>query len=416
MTGAAGESAIEEWRAHWKVIVPSFAGIMLVAGHAHALGVMIRPLEQEFGWPRAQISAGLMVISMVALIVSPLVGGAVDRLGARRIALFGVLVYCGAHAMLSLATSSIVVWWGLWVVLALANMMIMPVVWLAAINGYFFRSRGLAMAVALSGTGMAAAVFPILTNTLVESLGWRSAYLALGALSAGICFPLTWLLFKPAQQQTAAPSAATPTAWSSSRSQMASARYIKLAGASVIFAIASGALTVNIVPVLIAEGLTPGRAAATAGLLGIGSIIGRLCGGLLLDRFNGNIVAACSVLVPLIPATILIMTDQSMLWAGLACQVLGLSIGTEMDCCAYLSARHFGTRNFGALFGTINGLLLFGVGVAPFMANYIYDVTNSYDIALIGLIPLFVITAILFATLGRYPDLDREVAASRAST
>ena len=77
-----------------------------------------------------------------------------------------------------------------------------------------------------------------------------------------------------------------------------------------------------------------------------------------------------------------------------------------MDCCAYLSARHFGTRNFGALFGTINGLLLFGNGLAPFLANYGYDVMKTYDLVLLLLTPLYVVTSLLFATLGRYPDFD----------
>ena len=39
------------------------------------------------------------------------------------------------------------------------------------------------------------------------------------------------------------------------------------------------------------------------------------------------------------------------------------------------------------------GLLLFGAGVAPTAANYVYDVTASYDLVLIGLIPLFLLTA-----------------------
>ena len=42
-----------------------------------------------------------------------------------------------------------------------------------------------------------------------------------------------------------------------------------------------------------------------------------------------------------------------------------LSIGTEVDACAYLAARHFGMRSFGTLFVAINGLLLFGTGFSP---------------------------------------------------
>ncbi|MEZ5734524.1 MAG: hypothetical protein R3E09_01760 [Novosphingobium sp.] len=113
-------------------------------------------------------------------------------------------------------------------------------------------------------------------------------------------------------------------------------RYLKLAAAATVYAVACSALTANVVPVLIDQNLSPAVAAATAGLLGIGSITGRLIGGFLLDRFNGNMVAAICVLLPIIPITIFLNTDGSQAWAALACLVMGLSIGTEVDCCVIL--------------------------------------------------------------------------------
>jgi MFS family permease len=419
MANASQPGALEEWRKHWKVVVPSFLGIMLISAHGHSLGVMIRPLEAEFGWPRAQISAGFMFISILSLALGPVVGRAVDRLGARRIALFGILFYGAMLSCLSLATSNVYSWWGLWILVAIGSMTILPVVWLSAINGYFFLSRGLAMAIALSGTGMGAAVWPILTNTLVEEFGWRMAYVALAGISVAICFPITWLLFRdgprgglrphaPVAGQSSAPPSPPAAPGPTAREQVASAAYIKLAATVVIFSVASCALTNNFVPVLIGEGLTPASAAATAGLLGIGSITGRIVGGFLLDRLDGNKVAAVSVLLPILPTTILLMTDQSQAWSAFACLVMGFSVGTELDCAAYLAARHLGTRNFGALFGSMNGMMLFGAGVGPLAANAVFDVTRSYDLVLIALIPLFIATAALFLSLGSYRHLDPE--------
>ena len=63
-----------EWRDHWPVILPCFLGIMLASSHGYSLGVMIRPLEQEFGWPRAQISAGFVFIAILALLAGPIIG------------------------------------------------------------------------------------------------------------------------------------------------------------------------------------------------------------------------------------------------------------------------------------------------------------------------------------------------------
>jgi MFS family permease len=384
---------------------------MLISSHGYSLGVMILPLEQEFGWPRAQISAGLLFISVLALLAGPVLGTLVDRYGARRIGLGGILFYCASLSALSLANSSILSWWGLWLVLALGALTIMPMVWISILNGYFFKSRGLALAIALSGTGLGAALWPMITNALVEAHGWRMAYVGLGMIGAAACFPIAWLLFREhpsRRRELRAGSSSGLPAKPPARRQLASARFLKLAAAALIFAVANGTVTQNLVPILIGEGLSPAKAAATAGLLGIGSITGRVVGGFLLDRFNGNVVAAVSVLLPIITIGILLGMEQSQLWAGLACLVLGFSIGAEVDCCAYLAGRHFGTGNFGTLFGTINGLLLFGTGLAPVLGNLVYDATGSYDEVMIASIPAFLATAILFLAMGSYRNLDPE--------
>jgi len=399
----------EEWRAHWTVVMPCFLGLMLIAAHSHSLGVMIGPLEREFGWPRAQISAGGLIISVMALLAAPLIGAAVDRIGARRIALFGVLFYCAMLSTLSLASSGITSWWGLWALVALGTMSILPVVWLGAVNGFFRKSRGMAMAIAMSGSGLGAAVWPFLTNTLVDTLGWRLAYVALALISAVVIYPFVYFFLRdPVKEPDSKSAPAADRKLPTARREWMTPRFFKLLAASFIFAMASYALSNNLVPVLIGEGLTPGTAAATVGLLGLGVIAGRLLGGYLLDIMNGNIVAAACVLLQIVPALILLSTTGSQAWAAFSCLMIGLSVGTELDASAYLAARHFGARNFGSVFGVINGTLMFSAGVAPMAANYVYDVTRSYDYVLIALIPLLIVSAILFLTLGDYRQFDED--------
>lgn len=403
----SGEPGIGELRRHWRVLPPCMIGIMLCSIHGYSLGVMIPVLEGEFGWPRAEISMGMMIISMIALVGAPLVGIVIDRFGPRRIALGGILVFCSSLAMLSNA-SDLRTWWLLWTLLGVGNMLILPTVWTKAINFYFDRSRGIALAIALCGTGIAATFVPTLTNSLVEHYGWRGAYVALGAIGVVVTFPLAWLLFRtPDGAAACSRGAARPVPkvrGVSARDGLTQPRFLKLAGATLLFSITICALTTNLVPVLIARGLTPATAAGIAGLLGLGSISGRLIGGFLLDRFDAAKVAAISVVMPVITVLLLLAFPGAGM-AAIACLILGLAVGTEIDCCAYLAARHFGLKSFGTLFGTMNGLMLFGAGIAPVMANHVYDVTKSYDIVLWVQIPACLGTAVLFLLLGPYPEL-----------
>ena len=130
-------------------------------------------------------------------------------------------------------------------------------------------------------------------------------------------------------------------------------------------------------------------------------------GGYLLDRVNGNIVGAVSVALAIIPSALLLAYPGSVTVTGFAVMILGLSLGAELDAVAYLATRHFGLRNFGVLFGTISGLLAFATGLGPLLVSYSFDQTRSYDLALMAYIPLSLIAAAMFASLGRYPVFDK---------
>src|SRR5262245_39125735 len=67
VTASAGAWDNSEWRQHWTLLIPCIAGIVLCAVHGYSLGVMIIPLEQEFGWSRAEITTGPLIISFIAL-------------------------------------------------------------------------------------------------------------------------------------------------------------------------------------------------------------------------------------------------------------------------------------------------------------------------------------------------------------
>ncbi|MEZ5734523.1 MAG: MFS transporter [Novosphingobium sp.] len=169
---------------------PCFGGIVLCSAHGYSLGVMILPIEQEYGWSRAEISAGMLILSLIALVAS-LCGTCSRQVGRPADRAFRCPFYCTSLAMLSLAGSNVVSWWSLWALLAIANMTVMPAVWLAVLNGYFIKSRGQAMAVALSGTGMGAAIYPFILNALIEWQGWREAYVMLATIAVLLVLPAT---------------------------------------------------------------------------------------------------------------------------------------------------------------------------------------------------------------------------------
>jgi predicted MFS family arabinose efflux permease len=330
----------------------------------------------------------------------------VDRAGSRRIAITGVATYCGALALVATVSGSIVQWWLMWLLVGLGSVFIKPTVWMAAIAGRFSGRRGIAMALALCGTSIASATMPLLTDALLRAGGWRLAYAGLAGGAALIVLPLLFLFFRdpPGRASSKADRASLPGL--AVRPAMLSSRYIRMAAACLLAMTAIIALTVHYVPILVSEGFARREAAAIAGVIGVASIIGRIATGFLHDRLPGTLVGAISIGLPMIAcAGLLAFQGDGAAAVGVAA-FIGFALGAETDVVAYLSARYFGLRNYGVLFGTLAGLLSLGAGLGPAIGGLVFDRSGSYDPLIWGLVPAFAAAALLIGSLGRYPDLS----------
>lgn len=407
--------AISEWRQHWSVVLAAIFGIGLVTVYHYSTGVMIAPLEKEFGWKRAEISLGITIVAVVGCIVAPFMGMAIDRFGARRIAIFGVITLCGSIALLSQAGPSIWSWWALWCLMAVTHPFIKPTVWVAAVTSLFSTGRGMALAVALCGTSVGTSLTPIVTHYLIENFGWRGAYMGLGAIWLMITLPLVLFGFYSIADTERQARRRNPEKQRipidlpglGKKEAMLSVKFFKIATATALISAASTALGVNLVPVLTEAEIPRATAAMVAGVTGITGIIGKLTGGYLLDRYNASKVVGFATACPAISALLLIFLPGSVPAAIFAVGIIGLALGIEFDGVGYLSSRHFGLKHFGFLFGTIVGLLALTSGIAPALANYAFDVSGTYAALLWSIVPIALISGLLFGTLGSYPEFAK---------
>jgi MFS family permease len=275
----ADAQARREWREGWPLPLTSAIGYGAGVAQIYSFGLFIAPLQRQFGWSRTATSSGLTVLSAI-LLLAPLAGTLIDRWGPRTIAIPGMLFYCTALAALSLAGHALWTWWLLWVLVGLGTLAIQPTTWASAVVSRFDRTRGLALSVTLCGSGLGAAILPLVTNRLLLSFGWRGAYGALGGVLALVSVPLLVLFFRDAkdlQSKRAQPGAGPhlPVANGMTFAEaLRSSRFWRLAIVSFLAVGAIVALLVHFVPILTWKGLARTKAAEIAGVIGIGSIRG----------------------------------------------------------------------------------------------------------------------------------------------
>ena len=59
-----------------------------------------------------------------------------------------------------------------------------------------------------------------------------------------------------------------------------------------------------------------------------------------------------------------------------------MAAGAEIDLLAYLTALHFGQRQYGAIYGWQYSVFALGYGLSPFALGLLRDAAGNYDLAL----------------------------------
>jgi len=406
-------SSLAEWRRHWPLVAATTVGMSLAALLTSVFGVMLAPLEAEFGWSRAEISTGPAVVSIMGLFLATPAGFLIDRLGARRCGLFVVVISCISIAAMSTIGDSLWHWWACWALFGISGAFT-STVWLMPVSTIFQAGRGMAIALTISGTGISMAIAPGIAEYFVQNHGWRTGFLAL----AGIWFVLTLPLIFAFVPKLAAPAGDTPAetpgppphAGLTPREGFASKTFYILFLASLVSAMTGVAIVLNLVPVLTFTGLTRANAVAIAGSMGVASIIGRIVGGLLMDRYDVRRLAIGASLISLLFPAMLLFQPGTLWAAYLGVIAYGLTGGMKMNAIVYLTSTHLGSRSFGLFYGTISITTTMAMGIGPLIANSIYDQTQSYTPVLWAALPGFLLAGLLFAALGPQPDFSRRPA------
>lgn len=402
----------DEFRRHWKLVLATSVGFAFASVTSTSTGLFMQPLGDEFGWSRTLQSSGMSITAALTFFLSPLFGLLIDRWGTRRMALTGLALAALMISSFSLANGSAWQWIGLWTVYAFAAVMIKSTVWTAAVSSVFEHGRGLALGLTLSGTAVATAIVPPITNALIDAYGWRGAFVGLGlgggAIALVVCYFFMFDAYDAAKARRAetavtseqlldVPGLSVSEAWRSSV-------FWQIGAATFVMMVITIGLNIHQFPILTAAGVDRTSAAWYSGIAGIAGIAGKLITGWLLDRYHARWIGGVTLASTAVAFAILMMPGLTPAMIVFAMVINGYAAGTKLQIASFLTSAYGGMRNFGGIFGVVASLIAAGSGLGPVLGGFIFDTYGSYDPFLIVGIAGSLLSGLLIFALGPYPD------------
>ena len=377
----------------WVVVAVTFAVLLITAGVRATPGVLMVPLETEFGWSRAAISAAVAVNIALFGFIGPFAASVMDRWGMRRVILaaLGLLTVSVGLTTVMRQQWQLMLLWG--VLVGSGTGVTSLVLAASVVSRWFEQRRGFVLGLLSAANATGQLVFLPLLAATAERSGWRQATLVVAGFAA-TALVLVWILMRdrPADVgllrygQHAPDAGTTPPPLPPLRALALAARrpaFWVLAGTFFVCgASTNGLVGTHLMAACHDHGIPAVRSAQLLALMGVFDIIGTTASGWLTDRYSSRALLFAYYTLRGTALLALPTTLQdgsgSLGWFAV---VYGLDWIATVPPTVRLTAETFGRENTGVVYGWIGASHQLGASAAALGAGAIRTVAGDYRLA-----------------------------------
>ncbi len=346
-----------------------------------AIIVIMPAVQAEFGVDRADASLPYTLTMIGFAIGNMVLGRAVDRFGAMASVIVATLILTLGFGLAAVSGSI----WVLSVVQFLIGLgsavCFGPLI--ADISHWFFKRRGIAVAIAASGNYLSGAIWPLVLAGILEDQGWRTAYIIIGVVSLVTMVPLAVLL------RRALPDGAEATAEAAAALKRRSVPFgsntlVWLLGlAGIGCCVAMSMPQVHIVAYCVDLGYGPAVGAEMLSLMLLGGVVSRIISGLMSDRLGGVLTLLAGSVLQMVGLALFLPFD-GLVSLYLVSALFGLAQGGIVPAYAVIVREYLPAKEAGSKVGFVMMTTILGMAIGGWMSGWIYDVTGSYVLAFIN--------------------------------
>ncbi|MCZ6589206.1 MAG: MFS transporter [Alphaproteobacteria bacterium] len=394
---ANGAEQFEEQPYGWVIIAVATLVLALAFGTNITVPVLVKPFEQEFGWSRAAISLAYTALTIGAAAGGLFWGSLSDKIGAKHIAMFGVVMLSGSLMLLGRQDQL----WAIYVLYFVIGgfgfaCLFAPL--LALVGLWFNRRKGLAFGIVTAGGAIGQGVAPVILQMMISASDWRDAITYMGAGYFVVMIPLLLLLRPPPVLEASAAEVSRSDTNLWGLPHRISIPWLAFAG--IFCCICMAVPIVHLVPLGIGLNLSPETAVSLLATLMISGFFGRLFFGSLADRIGALYTYISASFLQTVMVFWFTQT-QSLDVLYVLSAVFGFGFAgvmTSLLICAREAAPLRITGFATALVATTGWI---GMGIGSYQGGYLYDLTGdytwSYGIAAIsGFINLTIVLCLIW--------------------
>ena len=372
-------------------------------GQTIGVSVFIDHLEADLDVSRSTVAACYLLGTLGAATTLPRWGQAIDQLGIRRATTIIAVAFSVALAAMAGVTGVVSLAFGFLFIrmlgqgaLSLASTM--------AVSLWFERRRGLVLGVVITVSGALMALVPIALNQGIEAWGWRTTWLAAGAVIVTVVVPISWLGLvdrpgavgqfvdgeppvdderldaDPQRESSPAEVGRDDPRGVDRATALRSRSFWTLALVSGCVSLLVTALNFHQIALLGEAGLSSGEAAAMFLPQVLGAAMTGVAAGALVDRFGTRLVPSLAMAFMALTLVLAGTTDgdRSVVMYAI---VLGATTGVSRTVITTLVPAWFGTAHLGAITGALGVIGVAGSAVGPVALSLTADSFGGWHAA-----------------------------------
>ncbi|MCW2975935.1 MAG: sugar phosphate permease [Actinomycetia bacterium] len=401
----------------WLIVIVTFVTLITTAGFRATPGVLIVPLQTEYGWSRGTISLAISLGLVLFGLTAPFSAALMERFGVRRVMLVALVTIATGASLTTVMTSSwqLDLLWGV-VVGGATGAVSVPLAATVA-NRWFESRRGLVTGILTASNASGQMVFLPALAWLATAYGWRWAAASVAVVAMVLVFPIVALFVRDRPQSIGLePYGATepvPVPERSPRPFRPAVDGLLLGIRSRTFWLLStsfficglstnGLIGTHLIPAAVDHHMTAVAGASLLALMGLFDVVGTTCSGWLTDRLDPRHLLAWYYALRGL-AVIALPYAFGTGYALVAFAVFyGLDWVATVPPTVAITADHFGRERVGIVFGWVFASHQLGAAVAAWAAGASRGWLGTYSYAFVSAGLLCLVAAGLSLRIGKH--------------